>query len=123
MNQIAIMESKIEVLCKQLDAKERELKAEKLVWAVKEEQMRDNFKRRKDAAEYLKAELALNAKMLARQCDLAREAETQALRLRCCGNCKHYTPHSDCRSKHEYSPGHYCDFWQSDGLTSKDRKK
>ena len=54
MNQIAIIESKIEVLCKQLDAKERELKAEKLVWAVKEEQMRDNFKRCKDAAEYWK---------------------------------------------------------------------
>ena len=54
MNQIAIMESKIEVLCKQLDAKERELKAEKLVWAVKEEQMRDNFLKCKDAAEYWK---------------------------------------------------------------------
>ena len=38
----------------------------------------------------LKKDLALNASMLARQCDLAREAETQALRLRCCGNCKHY---------------------------------
>jgi len=122
MNQIAIMESKIEVLCKQLDEKERELKTEKLVWAVKEEQMRDNFKRCKNAAEYLKAELALNAKMLARQCDLAREAETQALRLRCCGNCKHYTPRGDCWSKHEYRPGHYCDFWQSDGLTRKDRE-
>ena len=91
MNQIAIMESMLEVLEKQVDD--------------------------------LKKDLALNASMLARQCDLAREAETQALRLRCCGNCKHYTPHSDCRSKHEYSPGHYCDFWQSDGLTSKDRKK
>ena len=91
MNQIAIMESKIEVLCKQVDD--------------------------------LKKDLALNASMLARQCDLAREAETQALRLRCCGNCKHYTPRGDCWSKHEYRPGHYCDFWQSDGFTRKDREK
>ena len=53
MNQIAIMESKIEVLCKQVDD--------------------------------LKKDLALNASMLARQCDLAREAETQALRLRFAG--------------------------------------
>ena len=90
MNQIAIMESKIEVLGKQVDD--------------------------------LKKDLALNAKMLARQCDLAREAETQALRLRCCGNCKHYTPRGDCRSKHEYPPGHYCDYWTSDGLSRKDRE-
>ena len=100
----------------------KELQAEKLVWAIKEGQIRDNFQRCKSAAEYLKAELALNAKMLARQCDLAREAETQALRLRCCGNCKHYTPRGDCWSKHEYRPGHYCDFWQSDGKKRKDRE-
>lgn len=54
MNQIAIMELKIEVLGKQLDEKEKELKAEKLVWAIKEEQMRDNFQRCKSAAEYWK---------------------------------------------------------------------
>ena len=126
MNQIAIMESKIEVLCKQLDAKERELKAEKLVWAVKEEQMRDNFKRCKDAAEYLKAKLALNAKMLARQCDLAREAETQALRLRCCGNCKYnHVTNIDtyCEITGEEVNGHkVCAKWQSDGKKRKDRE-
>ena len=60
MNQIAIMESLIEVLCKQVDD--------------------------------LKKDLALNASMLARQCDLAREAETQALRLRCCGKVKKQPP-------------------------------
>ena len=54
MNQIAIMESKIEVLCKQLGDKEKELRAERLVWSIKEEQMRDNFQRCKDAAEYWK---------------------------------------------------------------------
>jgi predicted Holliday junction resolvase-like endonuclease len=46
MNQIAIMESKIEVLCKQVDD--------------------------------LKKDLALNASMLARQCDKTRVAETEA---------------------------------------------
>ena len=82
MNQIAIMESKIEVLCKQLDDRDKEiarlekrdevwrakkemlendlarawkeLQTEKLVWSIKEEQMRDNFQRCKDAAEYWK---------------------------------------------------------------------
>ena len=87
MNQIAIMESKIEVLCKQVDD--------------------------------LKKDLALNASMLARQCDLAREAETQALRLRCCGNCKLYYPECDYRGVLGY---YYCDKWQSDGLTRKERE-
>jgi hypothetical protein len=41
--------------------------------------------------------------------------------LMCCGNCKHYTPRGDCRSKHGYAPGHYCDHWTQDGLTRKDR--
>ena len=62
MNQLAIMESKIEVLCKQVDD------------------------------------------------------------LKCCGNCKHYTPRGDCRSKHEYQPGHYCDYWLPDGLKREDRE-
>jgi len=48
--------------------------------------------------------------------------EQQANDLKCCGNCKHYTPRGDCRSKHGYSPGHYCDFWYPDGLTRRDRK-
>ncbi|NMC95847.1 MAG: hypothetical protein GYA70_00115 [Deltaproteobacteria bacterium] len=83
---------------------------------------------RREVAE-LKAELKLNASMLARQTDLARVAETESMKLRreveglkCCGNCKHYTPRGDCRSKHEYAPGHYCDYWQSDGKKRKDRE-
>ena len=51
---------------------------------------------RREVAE-LKAELKLNASMLARQTDLARVAETESMKLRreveglkCCGNCKHY---------------------------------
>ena len=32
----------------------KELQAEKLVWSIKEEQMRDHFQRCKDAAEYWK---------------------------------------------------------------------
>jgi len=47
--------------------------------------------------------------------------EQQANNLHCCGNCKHYTPRGDCRSKHGYSPGHYCDNWYPDGLTKIDR--
>jgi hypothetical protein len=50
------------------------------------------------------------------------DIEQQADDLKCCGNCKHYTPRGDCRSKHGYSPGHYCDFWYTDGLTRKDRE-
>jgi hypothetical protein len=42
--------------------------------------------------------------------------------LKCCGNCKHYTPRGDCRSKHEYRPDQYCDLWLPDGLTRKDRE-
>ena len=87
MNQIAIMESMLEVLGKQVDD--------------------------------LKKDLALNASMLARQCDLAREAETQALRLRCCGNCKKYVENRNC---YNMRPGSYCPGWLPDGLTRKDRE-
>ena len=95
MNQIAIMESKIEVLCKQVDD--------------------------------LKKDLALNASMLARQCDLAREAETQALRLRCCGNCKKYVENRNCynmctRWLQYRRPGSYCPGWLPDGLKREDRE-
>ena len=43
--------------------------------------------------------------------------------LRCCGNCKHYTPRGDCLSKHGYNPHYYCDMWQPDGLTRDERIK
>ena len=94
MNQIAIMESMLEVLGKQVDD--------------------------------LKKDLALNASMLARQCDLAREAETQALRLRCCGNCKYnHVTNIDtyCEITGEEVNGHkVCAKWQSDGKKRKDRE-
>jgi len=90
MNQIAIMESLIEVLCKQVDD--------------------------------LKKDLALNASMLARQCDLAREAETQALRLRCCGNCVKYYEHK-CYCFHNWNPHKYCHNWTADRLTREEREK
>jgi hypothetical protein len=48
--------------------------------------------------------------------------EKEVENLQCCGNCKHYTPRGDCRSKHGYAPGHYCDHWTQDGLTRKDRE-
>lgn len=48
--------------------------------------------------------------------------EQQADDLKCCGNCKHYTPRGDCRSKLGYSPRHYCAEWRPDGLTREDRK-
>jgi hypothetical protein len=50
------------------------------------------------------------------------ELEKEVENLQCCGNCKHYTPRGDCRSKHGYAPGHYCDHWTQDGLTRKDRE-
>ena len=90
MNQIAIMELKIEVLGKQVDD--------------------------------LKKDLALNASMLARQCDLAREAETQALRLRCCGNCVKYYEHK-CYCFHNWNPHKYCHNWTADRLTREEREK
>lgn len=52
MERESILESKIEVLEKKLADKEREFKAERLIWAIKEDQMRDNFTRCKQAAEY-----------------------------------------------------------------------
>lgn len=54
MNQIAIMESKIEVLGKQLDEKEKELKAVRLAHAVEKDIMQTNFDQCKSAAEYWK---------------------------------------------------------------------
>jgi hypothetical protein len=54
MNQLAIMESKIEVLCKQLDDKEKELKAARLAHAVEKDIMQTNFNLCKESAEYWK---------------------------------------------------------------------
>ena len=48
--------------------------------------------------------------------------EQQANDLKCCGNCKDYAPRGICRSVHEYSTGHYCEFWYSDGLTRIERE-
>jgi len=47
--------------------------------------------------------------------------EQQANDLKCCGNCKDYAPRGICRSTQGYSPGHYCEFWYSDGLTRIER--
>lgn len=54
MNQIAIMESMLEVLGKQLNDKERELKAQALIRSVEADIMTDNFTQCKQAAEYWK---------------------------------------------------------------------
>ena len=48
MNQIAIMESKIEVLCKQLDDKDKELRAVKLAHAVEKDIMQRPPKSKKE---------------------------------------------------------------------------
>ena len=54
MNQIAIMESKIEVLCKQVDDLNRELKLVNIAHAVEKDIMKTNFDQCKSAAEYWK---------------------------------------------------------------------
>jgi hypothetical protein len=54
MNQIAIMESKIEVLCKQVDDLNRELKLVNIAHAVEKDIMQTNFDQCKSAAEYWK---------------------------------------------------------------------
>ena len=54
MNQIAIMESKIEVLCRQLDDKDLELKTVRIAHAVEKDIMQTNFTRCKQAAEHWK---------------------------------------------------------------------
>lgn len=70
----------------------------------------------------LENELALNASMLAKQTDEARVAETEAMKLRreaeglkCCGNCAK----KSCIQIFSFS---YCDKWESDCLTRKERK-
>ena len=74
---------------------------------------------RREVAE-LKAELKLNASMLARQTDLARVAETESMKLRreveglrCCGNCVKYYEHK-CYCFHN---------WTADRLTREEREK
>ena len=54
MNQLAIMESKIEVLCRQLDDKDLELKTVRIAHAVEKDIMQTNFTRCKQAAEHWK---------------------------------------------------------------------
>jgi len=98
MNQLAIMESKIEVLCRQLDDKDLELKTVRIAHAVEKDIMQTNFTRCKQAAEYWKA---------------------QAKDLHCCGNCKKYVENRNC---YNMRPGSYCYEWASDGLTRKDRE-
>ena len=84
---------------------------------------------RREVAE-LKAELKLNASMLARQTDLARVAETESMKLRreveglkCCGNCKnnHITNiDTYCEITGEEVNSHKtCAKWKSDGLTTR----
>ena len=80
---------------------------------------------RREVAE-LKAELKLNASMLARQTDLARVAETESMKLRreveglkCCGNCKKYVENRNC---YNMRPGSYCPGWLPDGLKREDRE-
>ena len=80
---------------------------------------------RREVAE-LKAELKLNASMLARQTDLARVAETESMKLRreveglkCCGNCEKSNKFA-CKDRLGYS---YCDDWQSDEMTRMEREK
>jgi len=49
--------------------------------------------------------------------------EQQTNNLKCCGNCKYYISHEECRPKHkhEHSPSSYCINWFPDGLTQLDR--
>ena len=54
MNQVVIMESKIEVLCRQLDDKDLELKTVRIAHAVEKDIMQTNFTRCKQAAEHWK---------------------------------------------------------------------
>jgi len=83
---------------------------------------------RREVAE-LKAELKLNASMLARQTDLARVAETESMKLRreveglrCCGNCVKYYEHK-CYCFHNWNPHKYCHNWTADRLTREEREK
>jgi hypothetical protein len=54
MNQIAIMESKIEVLERKLADCERELKAQRLIRLIEKDNMQTNFDQCKEAAYYWK---------------------------------------------------------------------
>ena len=85
---------------------EKELKATKLAHAVEKQIMQDNFTQCKTAAEYLK---------------------TENDNLRCCGNCTHieqgYEEYFCVRTRLDVQPNHYCDKWQSDGLTREERSK
>ena len=94
--------------------------------------VRDDWDKQTDAtlANMQEAEQNLLSRLAAGEAAVKKVAELEkevALKeenesLRCCGNCKHYTPRGDCRSKHGYSPGHYCDFWYHDGLTKEGRE-
>ena len=57
---------------------------QKLLWTSIQERTEKEHKKHKEIAA-LKADIVLNSQLLARQCDLAREAETErdALRKRC----------------------------------------
>lgn len=75
----------------------KELQAEKLIWAVKEGQTRDNFTRCKSAAEHWKAK--------------AEDGQ-------CCGNCKF----GIVVCGFDYSTFRVCDRWETDGLSKEDRR-
>jgi hypothetical protein len=83
----------------------KELKALKLAHAVEKQIMQDNFTQCKTAAEYLK---------------------TENNNLRCCGNCKHigqgYEDYYCELNGHDIQPNHYCDQWQTDGLSREERE-
>ena len=81
-------------------------------------QKEQDFNEANKISDELLSHLAAGEAAVKKLVGLEKEVEN----LQCCGNCKHYTPRGDCRSKHGYAPGHYCDHWAQDGLTRKDRE-
>lgn len=50
-----------------------------------------------------------------------KRLEADVERLKCCGNCKYFSPYY-CPLHWSCEPNEYCDKWQSDGMTQEDRK-
>ena len=84
MNQIAIMESMLEVLGKQLNDKERELKAQALIRSVEADIMQTNFDQCKSAAEYWKSQAQSLANVAIQQGLISRGKYAEIMKIDRC---------------------------------------
>jgi hypothetical protein len=122
-------------LLRRFEVLEKELKVTKLAHAVEKQIMQDNFDKCKTAGEHWKKKCEklekYNHKLLNEDIRVNNElnaARKRARDLECCGNCTQHETRQ-CPKYDEYRrtglwtlAWHYCDHYDSDGMTREERE-